>query len=115
MLLIQKFKIELPNFSNLSPKFKLVDNLYQSYTLVNLIIKVTSKNENLKYSVWYSHIYPISFVLSLRKESKHIENICFHNWKETTNKDTPIESTNSIVHDEHHENGFTIISGNSFR
>ncbi len=25
MLLIQKFKIELPNFSNLSPKFKLVE------------------------------------------------------------------------------------------
>ena len=43
--LSQKFKIEVPNFSNLSLKFKLTDKLYDQYTLVNLIIKVTYKKK----------------------------------------------------------------------
>ena len=43
--------------------------------------------------------------------TKHIESFRFHSLKETQTKDIPIESTYSIVHDEHHENGFTISPG----
>ena len=55
VFLSQKFKIKAPNLSNLSPKFKLTDKIYQLYILVNLIIKVTSnKKETLKSSICYS-------------------------------------------------------------
>ena len=51
------------------------------------------------------------FVPSLRRETKHIESICFHIWKETPTKDIQIECAYSIVHDKHQENGFTIKPG----
>ena len=66
----------------------------------------------IKVDVWYSLIYPITFVPSLWKETKHIESSCFHSWKETPPKDIPVECTYSIVQD---ENRFTITSGNSLK
>ena len=45
----------------------------------------------------------------------HIENLCFDSQKETPSKDILIECSYSIAHDEHHENGFTIISENPFK
>ena len=41
-------------------------------------------------------MYPITFVPSLQKEAKHINNFCFHSWKETPNKDISIVCTYSI-------------------
>ena len=73
------------------------------------------KNETLNFSIWYSQIYPKTFVPSLQKESKHIESFYFHSWKETPIKDILTEYTYSIVHDEYHGNGFTITSGNSIK
>ena len=35
--------------------------------------------------------------------------LLFYSWKETPTKDIPNECTDSIVHEEHHENGFTNI------
>ena len=54
--------------------------------------------------------FSVIFVSSLLNETKDTENFCFHSWKETPTKDIPIECTYSIVHEEHHENSFTIMS-----
>ena len=53
--------------------------------------------------------------LFLNYKTKHIENFCFHSWKETLAKDIPIECTYPFVYDEYYKNGFTITSENSLR
>ena len=57
----------------------------------------------------------IPSLLSLPKETKHIGSFCSCSWKETPTKDIHIVCTYSIIQDEHHENGFTMTSGKSFR